>query len=92
MAILNYLDLKKLIGYQIDWSHDVIKPALASIGMGAIIWQVKLVLLPFSALLTLIVALILGFIAYLAILLALGGLHRKDVYRITEIIGKRFKS
>lgn len=90
MAVLNYLDLKKLIGYQINWSHDVIKPLLASIGMGAIIWQIKLIILPYSALLTLIVSIPVGFVAYLAILLALGGLHRKDMHRITDIFGKRF--
>lgn len=90
MATLNYLDLKKLIGYRINWSHDVIKPLLASFGMAAIIWQMKLLLLPYSTLLTLVTGIVVGFVSYLVLLLALGGLHRKDMSRITEIIGRRF--
>lgn len=90
MAVLNYLDLQKLIGYRLDLSHDLVKPALAAMGMGVVIWQIKTFLLPYSALLTLLVALTLGGICYLILLFLLGGIHRRDLHRIKGIIGNRF--
>ncbi|MEG6511182.1 stage V sporulation protein B [Desulforamulus ruminis] len=90
MALLNYYDLKKLIGYQINLSHDIIKPLLASGGMGLVIWQIKIFLLPYSSLLTLIVSLIAGGFVYLLLLFLLGGIHRKDFLRIKGALGDRF--
>lgn len=90
MAVLNYFDLKKLIGYQIHWSHDIIKPSLAALGMGIIIWQIKLALLAYSALLTLFLSLTVGCIAYIILLFLLGGIHRKDFRHFRSLINKRF--
>jgi len=90
MAILNYLDLRHLIGYRIHWSHDIFKPCLAASGMAAVIYQIKLVLLPYSSLLTLIVSLSFGLAAYLILLFLLGGIHRGDFHRIKGIIGNLF--
>lgn len=90
MAILNYLDLHKLVGYRIHLSHDILKPSLAALGMGVVIWQIKLVLLSFSPLLTLIVALAAGGLVYIILLLLLGGIHRKDFLQIFRLVIKRF--
>ncbi|GAB6181003.1 stage V sporulation protein B [Desulfotomaculum defluvii] len=88
MALLNYIDLRKLIGYQIHWSHDIVKPSLAAIGMGIVIWQIK-IFLSFSPLVTLLISLPVGCIAYLFILFLLGGIHREDFNLIKNIIGRR---
>lgn len=88
MAFLNYLKLRKLIGYQINWSHDIVKPSLAALGMGLVIWQVK-IFLSFSPLVTLLGALPAGCLTYLCLLFLLGGIHRDNFKFIKNIIGKR---
>ncbi|MEG6522080.1 stage V sporulation protein B [Desulfotomaculum sp. 1211_IL3151] len=88
MAFLNYLNLRKLIGYQINWSHDIVKPFLAALGMGLVIWQVKS-FLSFSPLFTLLGALPAGCISYLFFLFLLGGIHRDNIKFIKNIIDKR---
>ncbi|AEF94212.1 stage V sporulation protein B [Desulfotomaculum nigrificans CO-1-SRB] len=90
MALLNYLDLRMLIGYRINLSHDIIKPGLAAIGMAVSVWQIKLLLLPYSALLTLVIALTTGCLVYLILLFLLGGIHRKDFRHIKDLISQRF--
>ncbi|ABO50286.1 polysaccharide biosynthesis protein [Desulforamulus reducens MI-1] len=89
MALLNYIDLRKLIGYQIHWSHDIVKPVLSSVAMAIFIWKIKM-LFSFSSLVTLLVALPAGCIIYVLILFLLGGLHRNDFKLIKNIINRRF--
>ena len=90
MAVLNYLDLQQLIGYRIHFSHDIFKPCLAAVGMAVVMWQIKLVLLPISPLLTILVALAAGCLVYLVLLFLLGGIHRDDLRPIKQIIIKKF--
>ncbi|AQS59130.1 stage V sporulation protein B [Desulforamulus ferrireducens] len=90
MAFLNYLDLQQLIGYRIHFSHDIFKPCLAAVGMAVVVWHIKLILLPISPLLTLLVALTAGCLVYLVFLFLLGSIHRDDFRPIKQIIIKKF--
>ncbi|WP_333870629.1 stage V sporulation protein B [Desulforamulus putei] len=89
IALLNYLDLNKLIGYRLHLSHDVVKPFLSALGMAMVIWQIKL-FLSFSPLLTLIVSLVAGCLVYVILLFLLGGIHRKDFLHVVRLVTKRF--
>lgn len=87
MTILNYLDLKNLVGYRLNLSHDIVKPGLAALGMGIIIWQIKQ-FFAFSPILTLIISIPIGSVVYLLLLFLLGGFHRQDISNIKSIIIK----
>lgn len=89
MTILNYLDLNKLIGYKVNLSHDIIKPSLAALGMGLVIWQIKQAF-AFSSVLTLVFSIPTGGATYLLLLFLLGGFHRQDIRNIKLIILKHF--
>lgn len=90
MALLNYLDLRQLVGYRIHFSHDILKPGLAALGMGLVIWQIKILLLVYSPLLTLIVSLLAGSLVYVILLFMLGGIHRNDFLQVFRLVTKRF--
>ncbi|GAB6157444.1 stage V sporulation protein B [Desulfotomaculum varum] len=89
MALLNYFDLRKLIGYRLQFNADFAKPLLSAAGMAVVIWQIKIIFSAFPVL-TLIGSLLAGGLTYLMLLFLLGGIHRQDFWHIVNLVFKRF--
>ncbi|GAB6273166.1 MAG: stage V sporulation protein B [Peptococcaceae bacterium] len=88
LAGLNYHDLKTLIRLPLDFNYCSVKPLLASIGMGLVIWQTKLWLPAFfgSANFKTINLLLIGALSYPIFLYLAGGVYSYDLNRLRSFI------
>jgi len=89
MAVLNYLDLKKIIQLKPDWNYCLGKPLLATAAMLAVMWLTREYMFKFDSLLNLGAALIMGGTTYLCVLLVIGGIHSYDLSRLRSFFRLR---
>ncbi|SHF50558.1 stage V sporulation protein B [Desulfofundulus australicus DSM 11792] len=91
MALLNYRDLKNIIGLRLDFGYCLGKPLVATAGMAGVMSYVRQFIMNFGELsfFDLLVVLFLGGVTYLFLLLLSGGIHGHDLRRLTSFLGWR---
>lgn len=86
MCILNARSIKKYIGYRQEIKKTFLVPALASLGMGVVVWLVYkgiLYLLRINSVAT-IVAIVAGVLVYMVLLLLLKGLNEQEILKFPK--------
>lgn len=81
---LNLWDVERRMGRTIDWSGMFIKPGVAALVMGAVIWAAQAAVGPASRLFT-ILLIGLGGLVYGAVLLLMGGIAAEDIERVPRL-------
>lgn len=90
MSILNYADLKRITGLEIDRSTCIFKPVLASAAAALVMQQLKMFFapIPLPGLVSLALSLMGGAVAYFLILYIIGGIRSSDIRRMRLILKK----
>lgn len=91
MSLLNYRDLKRLIGLRLDLSYCLGKPLAATLGMAAVLWYARKVFMDELGIprWDLLAVLFCGGLSYVIFLLLLGGLHGHDLRRLVSFFSWR---
>lgn len=90
MAILNYIDLKKLTGFRMYFMTSCVKPLFAGTMMALTIWYLKTgILISVNSLLwTTLFSIFAGSLVYLIVLLFIGGIPVQDIERVRKIFNR----
>lgn len=91
MAMLNLRDLRNLIGLRLNLESNILRPALAALGMAVTVWQVNVWLLGLTGLniVGTLGSLTAGCIIYVVLLPVTGSLNNDDIDRFKSIILRR---
>ncbi|MEG6615593.1 stage V sporulation protein B [Peptococcaceae bacterium 1198_IL3148] len=89
-ALLNYIDLKKLIGFRMYFIASIIKPLTSALIMGFVVLLTKQAIFTISGslVMTTFGSIFSGMAIYLAALFLMGGVSPQDVERINKMIYK----
>lgn len=81
---LNLWDVERRVGKTIDWPTMFVKPGIASLAMGAVVWGAQALMSPVSRITT-ILLIGLGGVVYAAVLLLMGGIAAGDIERLPKV-------
>jgi stage V sporulation protein B len=89
-ALLNYIDLKKLIAFRMHFVASVVKPLSSAIIMALAVLLIKNTIfsLTGSLILTVFCSIIVGFFTYFVTLFMLGGILPQDIERLNKMLNK----